>query len=251
MNSRRSLPSNTCRPRPRNIAFIKGQAFSSDTAVRAKAVTQAANKSGIRVNEALVAQLEAKIRRRNWATWRRASCSMRASRSRRLSRSTIFQRLARSKRFPKRIYCVPQRRVCGGIRRCAVRGVPESRAHNGEAAPARYGRARREDAHASHQPGLQRAIPEINRGETGAGSPRQHRSAALKPGTVLATPPDVTVPRRAATLRARGEYAILPSLMARIQARAASRLVRKLFDLLARRRLTGTSHCGVRLHSEP
>jgi LacI family transcriptional regulator len=42
----------------REIAFIKGQAFSSDTAVRAKAVTQAARKLGLRVNEALVAQLE-------------------------------------------------------------------------------------------------------------------------------------------------------------------------------------------------
>src|SRR5580704_12464203 len=42
----------------REIAFIKGQAFSSDTAVRAKAVTHAAKKLGLRVNEALVAQLE-------------------------------------------------------------------------------------------------------------------------------------------------------------------------------------------------
>ncbi len=42
----------------REIAFIKGQAFSSDTAVRAKAVTHSAKKLGLRVNEALVAQLE-------------------------------------------------------------------------------------------------------------------------------------------------------------------------------------------------
>jgi LacI family transcriptional regulator len=41
----------------KHIAFIKGQAFSSDTAVRAKAWVQAARKAGIRVSEALTAQL--------------------------------------------------------------------------------------------------------------------------------------------------------------------------------------------------
>lgn len=42
----------------RRIAFIKGQAFSSDTETRWRAITEAAAKLGLRVNAKLVAQLQ-------------------------------------------------------------------------------------------------------------------------------------------------------------------------------------------------
>ena len=45
----------------RRIAFIKGQDFSSDTEVRWKTLTQAAERRGIKIDPALVAQLEGDI----------------------------------------------------------------------------------------------------------------------------------------------------------------------------------------------
>ena len=42
----------------RQMAFIKGQAFSSDTAIRWEAVRNAAQELGVRINERLVGQLE-------------------------------------------------------------------------------------------------------------------------------------------------------------------------------------------------
>lgn len=45
----------------RKIAFIKGQNFSSDTAVRWETITEAAQKRGIKTDESLIAQLEGDI----------------------------------------------------------------------------------------------------------------------------------------------------------------------------------------------
>jgi LacI family transcriptional regulator len=45
----------------RRIAFIKGQDFSSDTKVRWETITMAANKRGIKLDEALITQLEGDI----------------------------------------------------------------------------------------------------------------------------------------------------------------------------------------------
>ncbi|MDQ3748508.1 MAG: LacI family transcriptional regulator [Acidobacteriota bacterium] len=45
----------------RQIAFIKGQDFSSDTAVRWETITMAANKRGIKLDTALITQLEGDI----------------------------------------------------------------------------------------------------------------------------------------------------------------------------------------------
>ncbi|CAN5882315.1 HTH-type transcriptional repressor PurR [soil metagenome] len=45
----------------RQIAFIKGQSFSSDTKVRWETITTAANKRGIKLDEALITQLEGDI----------------------------------------------------------------------------------------------------------------------------------------------------------------------------------------------
>ncbi len=45
----------------RRIAFIKGQDFSSDTQVRWETITMAASKRGIKLDEALIAQLEGDI----------------------------------------------------------------------------------------------------------------------------------------------------------------------------------------------
>ncbi|MBA4183272.1 MAG: LacI family DNA-binding transcriptional regulator, partial [Acidobacteria bacterium] len=45
----------------RRIAFIKGQDFSSDTEVRWETITMAANKRGIKLDEALITQLEGDI----------------------------------------------------------------------------------------------------------------------------------------------------------------------------------------------
>src|SRR5207302_11395719 len=42
----------------RQMAFIKGQAFSSDTAIRWESVRNAAQEVGVRINERLVGQLE-------------------------------------------------------------------------------------------------------------------------------------------------------------------------------------------------
>jgi DNA-binding LacI/PurR family transcriptional regulator len=45
----------------RKIAFIKGQGFSSDTEIRWETITEAAQRRGIKINEALIAQLEGDI----------------------------------------------------------------------------------------------------------------------------------------------------------------------------------------------
>jgi DNA-binding LacI/PurR family transcriptional regulator len=45
----------------RNIAFIKGQAFSSDTEVRWKAITTAARRLGLHLHQNLIAQLEGDV----------------------------------------------------------------------------------------------------------------------------------------------------------------------------------------------
>src|SRR6184192_3078139 len=157
----------------REISFIKGQAFSSDTAIRWESVRAAAEALGVTIKDGLVGQLEGE------------------SSSPELGYHVTKKLIASGEPFSS--FCVQRylrdRRDSGiarsgpsdpagcfrsGFRRHSKRSVSKPGAHDREAAAARDGHARRRDAVAAHCRASGSPLPQGNCGATRVDLPRQH-----------------------------------------------------------------------------
>ena len=92
----------------KRVAFIKGQAFSSDTAVRWRAIRAGAQRVGLPSTPRSSRNWKATIRRPISGITPRAGCSKADASSRRCSPSTTSRRSARSARCAKRDAACPK-----------------------------------------------------------------------------------------------------------------------------------------------
>ena len=162
----------------RKIAFIKGQEFSSDTAVRWKTVQESAAHLGLKIDAALVAQLVGEVgtpelgyychatAARNAPAVHRAFCLQRYFRDGRDPRAGRSETKNSRRRFRRRLRRHPQRRV------------PKSGAHHRPPAAPRNGRDRRRNFAAKNHVAGQRALSRFDHREAHAGGARQLRPRA-------------------------------------------------------------------------
>ncbi len=163
------------------IAVVRGQAFSSDTAVRWRTIQEAAGVLGITLDPRLLVQLEgdrplAELGRRRH---RRPAAARRA-----VHGDVHLQRhvgLRRDCRARRRRQARAGGRLGRRLRRHPERRVAQPAADDHSPAAPADGRSRRRDARRAHQRRATREVRADDRGGAGAGRPRLHRAGAARP----------------------------------------------------------------------